>query len=90
MNSSLRVLAVTAAMAVTLLAPSSASAVNSKVASACVGDYLSYCSDHSPDSPGVRKCFRTNGASLSSKCVNALISAGEVSRDEVARKSTRR
>jgi hypothetical protein len=53
---------------------------------ACAGDYFSYCSQHSPSSPGVRQCMRANGLKLSQRCVNALVAAGEVSANEVARR----
>lgn len=66
---------------------SDANAVSLKVKMACAGDYYSYCSQHSPDSPGVRQCMRANGLNLSKRCVNALVGAGEVSAEEVARKS---
>ncbi|MBX9924889.1 MAG: hypothetical protein K2Y05_00900 [Hyphomicrobiaceae bacterium] len=65
-------------------------AVDARIASACAGDYLSLCSQHNPDSPGVRRCFKTNGSSLSSQCVNALVAAGEISKADVERKSARR
>jgi hypothetical protein len=64
-----------------------AHAVSLKVKLACAGDYYSYCSDHSPDSPGVRQCMRANGLKLSRSCVDALVSAGEVSKEEVARRA---
>ena len=64
-----------------------AGAVNMRVQMACANDYLSYCSQHDPDGPGVRQCMRTNGLKLSKACVNALISAGEVSKDEVSRRA---
>lgn len=70
--------------------PHAAQAVDSRIAAACVRDYLSYCSVHDPDGPAVRKCFRAHGNNLSSRCVNALVAAGEVSPAEVARKSSRR
>lgn len=73
-----------------LAVPTAASAVDRSVAAACAGDYLALCSEHDPDGPGVRKCFRVKGASLSNRCVNALVAAGEISKEEVARKSTRR
>ncbi|MBX9683589.1 MAG: hypothetical protein K2X41_07345 [Hyphomicrobium sp.] len=63
-----------------------ASALDLGVKLACASDYYSYCSQHSPSSPGVRTCMRVNGSKLSNRCVNALISAGEVSSDEVVRK----
>lgn len=69
---------------------SQASAVSPGVKMACLGDYLSYCSSHQPDSPGVRKCMSANGLKLSARCVNALVAAGEVSKAEVARRAASR
>jgi len=81
--------AVTAALALgALILPlSEAGAVSARVKMACAGDYLSYCSQHAVDSPGVRQCMRANGLKLSKGCVTALIAAGEVSKQEVARRS---
>ncbi len=81
--------ALTAVLALGALAGnnSEAEAVSLRVKMACAGDYYSYCSQHSPDSPGVRQCMRANGLNLSKRCVNALVAAGEVSAAEVARKS---
>jgi len=66
---------------------SEAGAVNARVKMACAGDYFSYCSQHSPASPAVRQCMRTNGLKLSNRCVNALVAAGEVSAEEVSRRA---
>ena len=70
-----------------LLVATEAAAVSARVQSACAGDYLAYCSQHPTEGPGVRACMRANGLKLSSSCVNALISAGEVSKAEVARRA---
>lgn len=64
-----------------------AAAVSLRVKLACAGDYYSYCSDHAPDTPGVRQCMRANGLKLSKRCVDALVGAGEVSKEEVTRRS---
>jgi hypothetical protein len=66
-----------------------ASAVSSSVRSACTGDYLSYCSAHAPNSPGVRRCMRANGPKLSRRCVNALIKAGYVSKRKTRRRAAK-
>lgn len=60
-----------------------ANAVSLRVKLACATDYYSHCSHHAVGTPGVRQCMRDNGAKLSSRCINALIIAGEVSRAEV-------
>jgi hypothetical protein len=64
-----------------------AGAVSMRVQIACASDYYAYCSQHTPDSPGVRQCMRTNGLKLSRVCVSALVAAGEVSQAEVARRA---
>ena len=70
-----------------LLGAAEAGAASARVTAVCAGDYLAYCSQHDPDGPGVRQCMRANGLKLSKGCVNALISAGEVSKEEVARRA---
>jgi hypothetical protein len=67
-----------------------ASAVAPGVRSACASDFLAYCSEHEPDSAAARRCMRANGPKLSRGCLNALIAAGEVSKEEVARRERRK
>ena len=69
---------------------STASAVSLRVKVACTGDYLNYCSQHAPGSAATKACFRRNGTKLSKRCVNALVSAGMVSKAEVKRRSAKR
>jgi uncharacterized membrane protein len=57
---------------------SQAGAASFAVKMACASDYYAHCSQHDPDSPGVRKCMRSVGKNLSSRCINALVAAGEV------------
>ena len=59
-----------------------AHAVSLALEIACAADYYSYCSQHDPDGPGVRKCFRANGDKLSRRCLNALVTEGEISKSE--------
>jgi hypothetical protein len=61
-------------------------AVSLSVQLACATDYYAHCSAYSPDSPQVRSCMRAVGNSLSKRCVNALVAAGEVSAAEVGRR----
>jgi hypothetical protein len=77
-------LAAVATLTALSAANSEAHATSARVMLACAGDYFSYCSQHSPSSPGVRQCMRANGLKLSKRCVNALVAAGEVSAAEVA------
>ena len=66
-------------------APASA-VVNSSVRSACMSDYFQFCAGMDVGSSELRRCFNRNGAKLSSSCVSALVSAGEVSQTEVSRR----
>lgn len=54
-----------------------------KTYSACAADYYKHCSEHSPESQGVKTCMRKVGPNLSHSCINALIEDGYVSREEV-------
>lgn len=67
-----------------------ASAVSLAVELACAADYYAYCSQHDPNGSGVRTCMRVNGPKLSQRCLKALVSAGEVSKDEVEPRTARR
>lgn len=63
-----------------------ANAVSLGVKLACASDYYAYCSQHGVGTPAVRQCMRSNGPKLSTRCINALVGAGEVSRGEVERR----
>lgn len=80
--------AVTAAIAFggMLMVPADANALSLRVKMACAADYYKHCSAHSPGSSEVRQCMRSVGAGLSRGCVDALVSAGEVSKAEVDRR----
>lgn len=65
-----------------------AGAVSPAVKVACLSDYLANCSAYSVGSPELRKCMRAVGTRLSTRCVNALVAAGEVSKAEVTRRTT--
>lgn len=64
-----------------------AGAVSLRVKLACSSDYHALCSQYPSNSPEVRQCMRAAGEKLSSRCLNALIAAGEVSEEEVARRA---
>ncbi|NOT70490.1 MAG: hypothetical protein HOP09_04115 [Hyphomicrobium sp.] len=80
--------AVTAAVAIGgfIATPTDANAMSLRVKLACAADYYAHCSANSPDSPATRQCMRNVGEGLSRSCVDALVSAGEVSAEEVARR----
>ncbi|WP_083566926.1 hypothetical protein [Hyphomicrobium sp. CS1GBMeth3] len=79
------ILAATAALCATAVA-TEAGAVSLSVKMACASDYYAHCSQHDPDSPGVRKCMRAVGKNLSSRCINALVAAGEVPKSAIEKK----
>ena len=59
-------------------------AISASVKSACKSDYRAYCGQHDPEGAEVRTCMRANSSKLSQRCVDALVTAGEVSKAEVA------
>ena len=61
-----------------LFASAAFAAYTAKVRQACAGDYQSFCSQYSPDSAELRRCFESNRKGLTHFCVTALIDAGEV------------
>ena len=79
------ILAAAAALGAVTLS-TQAGAVSLGVKMACASDYYAHCSQHAVGSPGVRQCMRANGSKLSSRCINALIAAGEVSKSVVEKK----
>lgn len=78
------------AAASAIAAPRPAAAVSLGVKIACASDYYAYCSRHAVGSPGVRRCMRSHGLKLSNRCINALITAGEVSKAEIERRTAAR
>ena len=75
-----------AAIALSGLAVTEANAVSTRVKFACARDYMANCRAFKPDTPEVRSCMNKAGPKLSSRCVNALVAAGEVSKAEVSRR----
>jgi hypothetical protein len=52
----------------------------------CKEDYRRFCGSYGLESNALRDCMDRVGHSLSHACIEALISAGEVSRSEVERR----
>ena len=73
------------ALATFFIATTQAAAVDGQVQAACERDYSTYCSQHDPDGADVRRCMRENGPKLAAPCVEALITAGELTPNETAR-----
>lgn len=57
-----------------------AAAVSPRVKKACTGDYKRLCPTYKVGSPALRACMEAKQNEISSKCVDALIDSGEVSR----------
>ena len=69
-----------AAIALSACQMPSAQAFDAGVIKNCAGDYLSYCSAHSPESRSTRLCMEANRLRLKPACVQALLAGGEVPR----------
>jgi len=80
------ILAAALALGTLAVSVNEASATSLAVKMACAQDYYAHCSQHQPDSPGVRKCMRAVGKNLSKGCISALVAAGEVSKSVVEKK----
>ncbi|MGE5260919.1 MAG: hypothetical protein ACM3MH_08585 [Actinomycetota bacterium] len=52
----------------------------------CAADYKKYCGEYGLESTALRACMDRNGESLSSTCVKALVSDGQISQAEVDRR----
>jgi hypothetical protein len=52
----------------------------------CADAYHKYCGEYGLDSSALRDCMSRNGKNLPSNCIDALVDAGEVSKDEVERR----
>lgn len=69
------------------LATHHAHAFSDEVRNACMSDYFAYCSAHDPESSKLRQCMRAAGSKLSTGCINALVSSGEVGKTKPTRRS---
>jgi len=57
-----------------------------QVQRACVNDYKAHCGEYGIETEALRLCMDRAGNRLTKTCVNALVSAGEVSKAEVQRR----
>ena len=56
------------------------------VQQACASDYRKHCGEYGIETEALRLCMDRAGHSLSKTCVNALVDASEISKDEVERR----
>jgi hypothetical protein len=56
------------------------------VQKACAKDYKAHCGQYGVETEALRLCMDRAGQRLTKTCVNALVAAGEVSRQEVERR----
>lgn len=75
-----------AALAFFSLPVADACAYSLRVKLACAADYYAYCSSYGLESPELRQCINKVSTRLSKGCINALVTEGEVSQSEVARR----
>ena len=67
-----------AALLIVLGLGSAANAYSARVNSACERDYYRFCAKYSIGTPELRSCMLASRKSLSRRCVDALVAAGEV------------
>lgn len=69
------------------VSPGSAQHKYSKaVQDACVSDYKAHCGEYGIETEALRLCMDRAGRQLTKSCVDALVAAGEVSKQEVERR----
>lgn len=73
-------------VALSFFAAPSAHAYSDRVRNACKNDYVTHCNTHEVGSESLKACMRKAGPKLEPACVDALVEAGEVSAQEVAKK----
>jgi hypothetical protein len=56
------------------------------VQQACANDYHKHCGEYGIETEALRLCMDKAGHGLSKTCVDALVDAGEVSKEEVERR----
>jgi hypothetical protein len=67
----------------TVAGATGAAAVSDQVRQSCREDYYTHCPNHAVGSENLRRCMKTAGPKLSSACIKALVSSGEISQAEV-------
>lgn len=75
-----KVIAVLAVGFGVLAATGTANAYSGRVKSACKSDFYKFCPSYKLDTPELRSCMRSAGGNISSRCLDALADAGEISR----------
>ena len=60
-----------------------ASAYSSRVRKACLTDFKKFCPSYNEQSSALKSCMRANGGGVSSRCIDALIDAGELTKSEI-------
>ena len=56
------------------------------VKQACKNDYKRYCGQFAPQDPGLRPCMDKVGKRLTRTCVDALINAGEITKERATQR----
>ena len=61
-------------------------AYSKAVQKACANDYKAHCGQYGVETNALRLCMDRAGHRLTKTCVNALVAAGEVSKQDVERR----
>lgn len=56
------------------------------VKQACKNDYKRFCGQFAPQDPGLRPCMDKAGKRLTRTCVDALIDAGEITKERATQR----
>jgi hypothetical protein len=63
-----------------LLIAGGADAYSARVKTACKTDFYKFCPSYKDESTELKACMRAAGGNISSKCIDALVDAGEAPR----------
>jgi hypothetical protein len=63
-----------------------ADAYSDRVRRACKGDFHRLCGQYKPESSQGRACMESNGFSISSPCIDALVDSGEIDGSRVKKR----
>jgi hypothetical protein len=84
------ILAVSTIAFVWLSASAADAAITQRVKNACRSEYFAFCSEHAVPSAGLSSCMRSVQDQLSKGCLNELVAAGEVSKEDIRKNNARR
>ncbi len=78
-------LGIAVALAGLATAPQPADAYSGRVRKACLVDFKKFCPSYKEESAALKSCMRANGGGISSRCIDALIDDGQLTKSEIQR-----